>query len=152
MSLIEKWGNACWFLFHTLAVKLKPERTDLVPKILSLVINVCKNLPCPDCSQHATATLNSLRYNQIKTRDQLMLVLWQFHNMVNKRRKVEFFSLDEYNKKYSNALFDPIVSNFIRVMKGKFPTNERGMLHSMQRSIMVDDVASFVSNNRQGFN
>ena len=152
MSLIEKWGNACWFLFHTLAVKLKPERTDLVPKILSLVINVCKNLPCPDCSQHATATLNSLRCNQIKTRDQLMLVLWQFHNMVNKRRKVEFFSIDEYNKKYSNALFDPIVSNFIRVMKGKFPTNERGMLNSMQRSIMVDDVDSFVSNNRQGFN
>ena len=152
MSLIEKWGNACWFLFHTLAVKLKPERTDLVPKILSLVINVCKNLPCPDCSQHATATLNSLRCNQIKTRDQLMLVLWQFHNMVNKRRKVEFFSIDEYNKKYSNALFDPIVSNFIRVMKGKFPTNERGMLNSMQRSIMVDDVESFVSNNRQGFN
>ena len=46
------WGNNIWYLFHTLAEKIKEdkylEQKDNLFKVLEIVF---KNLPCPDCSR-----------------------------------------------------------------------------------------------------
>ena len=34
MSTKKEWGNACWYLFHTLAVKLKKEEEKEIPELL----------------------------------------------------------------------------------------------------------------------
>ena len=31
----KQWGNACWYLFHTLAYKLKEEHTNEIHNILN---------------------------------------------------------------------------------------------------------------------
>tara|TARA_B100000902_G_scaffold390464_1_gene439418 strand:- start:1169 stop:1630 length:462 start_codon:yes stop_codon:yes gene_type:complete len=152
MSLKQAWGNACWYLFHTLAYKLKDDRVDLVPQILANIRYVCANLPCPDCSAHAIETMKTLRHDRIKTKDALIQVLHQFHNVVNKKTGQAFFTRQEHDEKYDKARTDAICSNFIRVMQSRFPTNERGIVNDLQRKIMVKHIHDFITKERSAFN
>ena len=151
MSLVQLWGNSCWYLFHTLAYKLKEEHNGLIPKILEKIMYICKNLPCPDCSEHAVMTLSRLNRHLVITKEDLIKVLLQFHNNVNKRRNVVEFTREEYNDKYNSANFDAIAINFFKVMTSRFPTNERGMANELQRRIMVNNIANFIKDNRHAF-
>ena len=151
MSLKQAWGNACWYLFHTLAFKLKEERMDLVPHILSKIRYICANLPCPDCSEHAIETMKTLRDNMVRDKEALVQVLHQFHNVVNKRTGEPYFTREQHDEKYSKAKTDAIVINFIRVMQSRFPTNERGIVNDLQRKIMVKNVSEFISRERAAF-
>ena len=49
----KDWGNAVWFLFHTLAFKLKDEYISELPNLVSHIFIICNNLPCPNCKSHA---------------------------------------------------------------------------------------------------
>ena len=54
----KQWGNATWYLFHTLAEKLKPEydNPSEIRALYAQIKNICQNLPCEDCKNHATRT------------------------------------------------------------------------------------------------
>ena len=44
--MTKVWGPCTWFLFHTLAEKIKEEEfTDAKHKLLSFIANICNNLP-----------------------------------------------------------------------------------------------------------
>lgn len=152
MSMKQLWGNACWYLFHTLAYKLKEEHQKLIPEILSKIIYISKNLPCPECSEHAVYTLSKLRHNLVTSREDLIKVLLQFHNSVNKRTDKPDFTREEYDTKYDSADFDAIVIHFIKVMNLRFPTNEKGIANELQRRIMVKNITNFISAHRESFN
>ena len=81
----KQWGNACWYLFHTLAEKIKPEYVEDIVILKNLIINVCYNLPCPICSTHARHNLSKLSTKHINTKEGLKRFLWEFHNIVNKQ-------------------------------------------------------------------
>ena len=83
MSSKKEWGNACWYLFHTLAYKLKEEYNSEVSNLLNHIISICGNLPCPDCSKHATETLQRVNKGAVNNKESLINVLFQFHNMVS---------------------------------------------------------------------
>ena len=81
-----KWGEPTWFLLHTLSVKIKDSefgrvRQDLLNKIYA----ICTNLPCPTCSQHAKTYLDGINFNSIQTKEDLIKMLFVFHNSVNQR-------------------------------------------------------------------
>ena len=152
MSMKQLWGNACWYLFHTLAFKLKKEHDNLIPQILTKIIYISKNLPCPDCAEHASNTLSNLRFNLVTSREGLITVLLQFHNSVNRRTDKPDFTREEYDTKYNLANLDAIVIHFIKVMNMRFPTNEQGVANELQRRIMVKDVADFIGRHRDSFN
>ena len=45
-----RWGEPTWFLLHTLSVKIKEEHfSQIKDELLSIINNICSNLPCPDC-------------------------------------------------------------------------------------------------------
>ena len=152
MSLKQVWGNACWYLFHTLAFKLKHNDANLIRDIIVKIMYICKNLPCPECSQHAVETLSKLNINLVRTREALITVLLQFHNSVNRRTKKPEFSRKEYDEKYNKSNFDAIVIHFIKAMNLRYPTNERGMANELQRRIMTNNITEFITKNRHSFN
>ena len=84
MASREQWGNITWYLFHGLAEKIKEnkflENKNLLIKILK---SVCENLPCPECSQHATRMLNDINFENIKSREEFKKFIFKFHNIVN---------------------------------------------------------------------
>ena len=57
------WGEPTWFLFHTLAEKVKPKD---FPKIresfIHIILRICSNLPCPDCANHALQYMNGINF------------------------------------------------------------------------------------------
>jgi hypothetical protein len=109
-----KWGEPTWFLFHTLAEKIKPEYfKEIRIELLNLIYTICTNLPCPNCAKHAIEYLNSVNFNTITTKDNLQMMLYKFHNEVNKRKNFPEFPFEELIPKYSRANTVNIIHNFM---------------------------------------
>lgn len=115
-----KWGEPTWYLFHTLAEKIKPEYyAEIRVELLNLIYTICSNLPCPSCAKHATQYLNAMNFMTLITKDSLRMMLFRFHNDVNKRKGVEEFPLDQLSVKYSAANTVNIIHNFMPYFEDK---------------------------------
>lgn len=115
-----KWGEPTWFLFHTLAEKVKPEYFQEVRvELLNIIYTICSNLPCPDCAKHATEYMNGMNFNTIITKDHLRLMLHRFHNEVNRRKGFAEFPLDQLSEKYSRANTVKIIHYFMPFFEDK---------------------------------
>ena len=142
----KDWGNAVWFLFHTLAEKLKPEYTSEIPILVSHITNICENLPCPDCKDHASSIMKSANKTNIsKSKETLIEFLWNFHNNVNHRIKSNFFKKDELIK-YKSAITVQIIKNFISVMS-QTTNNEKTMLHGFHRFLYIKKFVEYIQGN-----
>lgn len=109
-----EWGEPIWTFFHTLAQKILPEHYELKSRELFDIIKlICNNLPCPICTEHATKYLNKINFFSLKTKDDLKLMLFQFHNEVNTRKKYSQFPLSELDSKYERAITINVINNFL---------------------------------------
>ena len=62
----EAWGPPTWTLFHTLAEKIHEDTYPILgPQLFYHIKNICRNLPCPECSQHASTFLTKINFNGI---------------------------------------------------------------------------------------
>lgn len=97
------WGPSTWIFMHTLAAKIKEESYSVVGKdLILLLINISNHLPCPECTQHAKEFWRKVNIDTLKTKKDLINILYIFHNIVNKRRKTPCFKYDDlqiYNEK-----------------------------------------------------
>ena len=88
MATKKEWGNATWYLFHTLSFKMKDEHFhELKNDFLNICTKICATLPCPDCSENATEIMRNVKRENIKTKKDLQLFFFDFHNSVNRRVK-----------------------------------------------------------------
>jgi hypothetical protein len=110
MSLpIELWGNNIWALFHGLSCKIKEDKFLYHrDRLIYIVKSICATLPCPDCSKDANYLLNNTNFNNIRTKEDFKLFIFNFHNSVNKKLKkpiYEYNNLEKYNDLNMNALY-----------------------------------------------
>lgn len=130
------WGEPTWFLFHTLAEKIKEEYfPSLKNDLFSFIKKICNNLPCPDCAQHATQYVNGINFDAINTKKQLVVLLFNFHNEVNRRKDYELFDFHDIDK-YKNAITINIVKNFFYQF-GKKSYSVRLDVNGHQRSLLL---------------
>ena len=109
-----KWGEPTWFLFHTLACKVKEEDFPKVrSELLGNIYNICSNLPCPVCAEHAVEYMRKINFNSIQTKRQLIDLLFNFHNEVNKKKGFPLFKYEDLDEKYSKAVTKNIIFNFM---------------------------------------
>lgn len=86
------WGPSTWTFMHTLAAKIKEDSFPFIgPKLIMILIQICNNLPCPDCAQHARQFWAKVKTANIKNKTDLVNLLFVFHNMVNKRKQLPPF-------------------------------------------------------------
>ena len=112
------WGPPFWFFFHTLAEKVKPELFyQNRDALLGIIREICSNLPCPTCTTHATQYLNNINFNAIQTQQDFVMMLYEFHNSVNKRKNLPIFPYSELQPKYERANFVNIVNHFMHFYK-----------------------------------
>ena len=115
-----KWGEPTWFLFHSLAEKVKEEHFNTVKnELVNTIYVICKNLPCPMCATHATQFMNSVNFSTIQTKKDLIDLLWRFHNEVNVKKNVPIFSYEQLQEKYSRANLVNIIQLFMYHFKDK---------------------------------
>lgn len=107
------WGEPIWFLFHTLAHKVKEKSFHLIKdELLNIIFLICNNLPCPDCANHATRYLQGINFDTIATKEQLKEMLFNFHNSVNMRKGLPIFPREQLDEKYNTAITVNIINNF----------------------------------------
>lgn len=146
-----RWGPSTWFLFHTLAEKIKEEDFDnLKNELIDLIKSICMNLPCPNCSNHATQYIQNLNYVSIRNKNDLKIFLFNFHNDVNRRRNVKLFSLDELNFKYSKSNTFNIINNFVSVFQYKNKSFNM-IANEMQKQRQLEIFKSWIKTNIQSF-
>ena len=149
--LIQEWGNATWFLFHTLSYKLKDNETQHAPILLKKFVYICNNLPCPICRDDATGMLKTSMITLVKTKYDLIRFMWQFHNLVNKKLNKPIMSYEEHIDKYSQANTLKIVKYYQRILS-KPSNNSKAMLDSFKRKDNVDDTINYIQENLHRFN
>jgi hypothetical protein len=146
-----RWGPPTWFLFHTLAHKIKEEYFSKIKnELLTNIIIICNNLPCPKCADHATQYMSKINIGAIKTKDDLKNMLFKFHNDVNVRTGTSLFEYNDLNCKYNNAVTVNIVQNFFVFFKDK-SFNVTAIANSMHRERIVASLKNWFQNNIQCF-
>jgi len=109
-----KWGEPTWLFLHTMAQKIKPEYFDTIRQgFLGQISAICRNLPCPDCANHAATYLDNSNFNRIKKKEDLILFLYDFHNTVNAKKGYPLFSKSDLYDKYSKANTMNVINYFI---------------------------------------
>jgi len=107
------WGKPTWYMLHCLAEKIKPEHFPrLRMELLNIILRICNNLPCPDCANHASAYMNSINFDNIQTKGQLKLMLFQFHNSVNVKKEFSVFEYKDLDSTYKNMSMVDVINNF----------------------------------------
>jgi len=125
----NEWGNAVWLLFHTIGKKID-EKYLLENKrdMYNFIHGVCKNLPCPYCSNHALEILKDARLDNIRGKDDLEYFFWSFHNIVNRKLNKPEFSYEELQL-YNRAVTYNVFINF-RQKFSKRPYNDKLLMQS----------------------
>ena len=146
----DQWGPHIWKLFHVLAGNIKEESFHIIGRdLLNFIKRICSNLPCPDCSKHATLFLNRLNPTLIRNKRDLIITLFIFHNSVNQRKDKPIAS-EIILLQYNNENIFNVYNNFIRV----FHTNRNTKLlaDNLHRKFIVKEFKTWFLNNIKHFN
>ena len=150
---IQEWGPITWYLFHTLAEKIKDEYFEIeLPNILNNIRIICNILPCPECKEHALYYLKTANVNKIKTKDQLKLFLLYFHNEVNARNNKKLFTFEELNKKYSTARLKVIIGLFFQIYNKKSGNMRLQLSTGMEKNIVLNNFTHYIKKNIYKYN
>jgi len=139
------WGPSTWFFMHTLAAKIKESSFPLIgPNLIMHLIQICNNLPCPECSEHAKHFWSKVKTSNINNKTDLINLLFVFHNMVNKRKQIKAFkyeNLKYYENKNLIETYNTFSKNFntrgnMSLINESFRRNM--MLTSLRKWIMLN--------------
>ena len=144
------WGKPTWFLFHTLAEKVNDANfMQIRGGLLDIIYTICLNLPCPKCAEHAKGHLNGINFNTIQSKEDLKMLLFDFHNYVNRRKNYEIYKYEDL-KKYKNANIKIIIYSFL-VEYTKKSHNIKFLADDMHRENITKQIISWFKENIQFF-
>ena len=139
------WGPPTWLLLHSIAEQIKNEDFNNYKfKFLNIIKNICLNLPCRISSQSSIFFLNNLNINTLQNLDDIKMMLYLFHNYINKNNKKQIFNFSD-TKKYKDVniskafgLFNNLYSNNLYVRKS---VNYNNM------QLVINDINKFIEEN-----
>ena len=141
------WGEPIWFLFHTLAHKVKEKSFHLVKdELLNIIFLICNNLPCPDCANHATRYLQGINFDAILTKEHLKEMLFNFHNSVNMRKGLPIFPREQLDQKYNTAITINIINNFYYNFD-KSSHNQKMAANGFHRTRTIQRMKTWIAKN-----
>jgi hypothetical protein len=146
-----KWGEPTWFLFHTMAHKVKDEHfDDMKLSILTIITSICNNLPCPNCANHASEYMRRVNYNSIRTKQDLKNLFFQFHNEVNLKKGFPLFPIEQLDEKYSKAVTKNIIQHFMIFFQDKHKSIHM-IANDMHRARLSQNFKQWFNENIQNF-
>tara|TARA_Y100000816_G_C26077254_1_gene567231 strand:+ start:1143 stop:1601 length:459 start_codon:yes stop_codon:yes gene_type:complete len=146
----KDWGPITWILFHSLCELIKDEYFhEEKENILNQIFTICYNLPCPSCSQHARMNLKRMKKKNINTKHDLKIIIWQFHNIVNKHTKkpeVDFNILE----KYKTAKLYTIIDRFKQIYNTAYISNKY-IMYKFHGQKTVENFLIYMQENEHKF-
>lgn len=146
----NNWGPPTWVFLHTLCEKIKDESFPIIGNsLISFIINICNNLPCPDCSQHSKLFWSKVNKNNIKHKVDLINILFVFHNVVNKRKTYAPFKYQDLQY-YKTRNVIETYNSFSRNFNTK--GNMKLLTESFHRNMMMSSLKKWLMGNLIHFN
>ncbi len=135
------WASSVWKLFHTLSANIKKKYfSEIKDEFIELCIKICESLPCKLCRNHAKEYMSKVDKELILTKNDLILLFFNFHNVVNVNKKVELYEIDKL-KKYKYMKTKNVINNFIENVKMFFSND-----------ILMKDFTNWIELNNAKFN
>lgn len=148
---IMTWGRATWFLFHTLAHKVKDQYfLQIKLELCNNILRICSSLPCLMCQTHATEYMNKINFDNIKTKSDLKKMLFNFHNVVNERKNYQKLAYEKIDEQYEKANLHGIVNNFFINMS--ISRNRELVSHNLFSDLLINKFKIWLSDNIKYFN
>lgn len=149
MSPPEVWGPAVWRLFHTLIEKMNPELySHVIGSTFGMIVQICKVLPCPECSKDASSFLAKINLKDYKTKYEFKNMLYLFHNWVNAKKRKPLFN-HAYMNIYSNFNLIFVIKDFISKYNTK--GNMKLLAESFQRGFVVKNLIAWFKTHSRAF-
>ena len=143
------WGPSTWKFMHTLASKVKESSFPIIrTTLISFLIQICNNLPCPECAKHAKEFWYKVNTNNITNKNDLINILFVFHNIVNNRKKYPPFLYE--NLEYYNT-YNIITSYNIFSVNFNTKGNMNLIIESFHRSRMLTSLKIWLMENIKHF-
>ena len=144
------WGPPTWCFFHTLAEKINPDMfNQLFPQIFNYIIRICRVLPCPDCSLHASQFLSKVNLSGIKNKEDFKNLMCIFHNMVNHKKNKRQFYFENLPAIYDNKNIINVYNNFLKIFHTK--GNMKFLAETFQRKLILSDLRKWIMLNAKSF-
>ena len=144
------WGPPTWLFMHTLAEKIKDASFPVIGShLIVILIQICNNLPCPECALHAKDFWSKVKTANIKNKTDLINLLFVFHNMVNKRKQFPLFKYENLQYYKSKNVIDSY-NLFSRNFNTK--GNMNLINESFHRNMMISSLRSWLMSNLIHFN
>ena len=146
----KNWGTPTWYFFHTLAEKVKDdEYSSTSTQLLSIIKNICSVLPCPECRDHAMQYTSRLEPQHVNTKDKFKLMLFGFHNEVNKRTGSGQYPVSGLEL-YKRANFTKIFALFRQEMLRPLHNNQ--ISDAMRRKQIINSITNDLQRIAHKFN
>lgn len=142
------WGRALWIFFHTFGAKINK---DFFIENRIYILNTTQKLlsciPCDMCKKHALAYIRKHPLTIIKTKDNYISYFFNFHNEVNKLRKVQTFTNIHVYNDYS---IQKVIFYFNKYFK-LYKSNKMLFSQNTRRENVGSAIVSFINDNIQQF-
>lgn len=149
MPPIGVWGPTTWNFFHTLAEKIHEDDFPKIgPQLLLLIKRICRYLPCPDCSNHATLFFQRTTPDAFSTKEKMKTGLYILHNAVN-RRKNKVIAKRTILDMYKSHNVIRAFNRFIQVYHTR--GNMRLLTDTFQRQLIIKDIRKWLITNIKSF-
>jgi len=147
--MTKLWGPIVWSFFHVFAQQINEDFfIKNKSSCLSLLENICYTLPCPICSDHAKTFLKNYNFKYIKTKNELILFFYKFHNSVNLRLKkpiFNFIDLEIYKRGKILKISEIMVKQLNK------PLRNDNFILGMFKSFAANRAYNFVIKNKNNF-
>ena len=110
----SNWGRACWIAIHGLACCL-PDTPENTAWLLASFRSIIAVLPCAECRAHARL-LSSSQSHPVADMPSLKVALFQFHNVVNRRKRLPDFPWEMYVSVHAQGSIRAKLNSFLRNM------------------------------------
>lgn len=146
----NRWGPPIWTFFHVLAEKINEDQFHSVfPILFGFIRRICRILPCPECSEHATIFLSKVNPAGVRNKNDFRNIMCIFHNIVNRRKQKPAFDNAKLTERYGGI--GPIIAynGFV----GAFQTkgNMKLLADTFQRKLVLADFRKWFLTNIRFF-
>ena len=147
---VSDWGNATWYMMHTLAAKLKPDNNVFVPVLFNQFRYVCSNLPCPECSEHAARMFATANISAVVDKDSLIRFLNALHNRVNNRLQKPEVNLNDCIEKYDKFDLSAVLFHYFNTLLN-IRSQDQAMINGFTMKRCVNNFRIFILENKDAF-
>ncbi len=143
----SEWGPLYWKTLHCMAIHIKNHLFSIEKQQIWNNINkILINLPCPYCKQHAMGMIKKVSYSNIKCKNDLIKLLYNMHEEVNKRLKKKGITYQEHIEYYKNMNVKEV---FIEFLKSNLTDKvvPKLMMFSLQKKMFMNDFNMYLGEN-----